>query len=81
MGDSTKLEVVSAQAEAYATAESHLAGVKLYPGGEGVPGCGFGDGDADLLDKDEEGAGPEGGTMNLARRPEVVGDEKKYENF
>src|SRR5271157_2001410 len=62
----------------------------LGPGGESVPGGGLADGEADLLYKDEEGAGPERGAVNFARRPQIVscenkqktvGDQRRNEGF
>lgn len=49
----------------------------LGPGGEGVPGDGMADGLADLLDEDEEDAGPERRAMNFSRGPQIVEHEKE----
>jgi hypothetical protein len=39
------------------------------------------DGEAYLLDEDEEGAGPDGGAMNFACGPQIVGREKEQESI
>jgi hypothetical protein len=58
-----------------------LAGVEDYPIGEGMPEGGFCEGKAELLDENQEGAGPKSGAMNLVGGPEVVGNQKEKKNF
>jgi len=57
------------------------AGEVLYPGGKGVPGGGFAEWDAELLGGDEERAGPERSSVQLAGGPEVVGYEGQQKDI
>src|SRR5258708_40103486 len=63
-----------------ANAECELAGGEDDAVGEGVPDGGFAEGKADLLDEDQGRSSPEGGAVNLAGGPEVVGDKEEQEN-
>jgi len=63
------------------TTASGLAAQRLRPSCEGVPCGGLADGEAYLLHDDEEGAGPNGGAMNFARGPQIVGREKEQESI
>ena len=45
-----------------------------------MPGGGVADRDSYLLDGDEEGAGPDGGAVKLAGRPQIVGHKNQKED-
>src|ERR1700722_18630571 len=57
-----------------------LTGGGLNPGREAVPGGGVADGYAYLLNEDEEGTRPEGGTVNFSRGPQIVRHQHQQED-